>query len=158
MTCFASECLKRPSPCEGRPRIYLKHILRCIARIEEYTAGGRESFFASHLIQDGVIRNLQTLAESSQHLREAVRASQPSVDWKGLAGFRNVLVHDYLGIDLELVYRAVDQDVPKLKVASGAALLALDHPEVEARGRITRRCTRRRPPTLGRIHAYPTHT
>jgi uncharacterized protein with HEPN domain len=84
-------------------RIYLKHILRCIARIEEYTAGGRESFFASHLIQDGVLRNLQTLAE--------------------------VLVHDYLGVDLELVYRAVDQDVPKLKVACEAALPALDHSE-----------------------------
>jgi uncharacterized protein with HEPN domain len=74
-------------------RVYLKHILRCIARIEEYTAGGRESFFASHLIQDGVIRNLQTLAESSQHLSEGVKASQSSVDWKGLAGFRHVLVH-----------------------------------------------------------------
>ena len=110
-------------------RVYLKHILRCIARIEEYTAGGRESFFASHLIQDGVLRNLQTLAESSQHLSEAVKASQPSVDWKGLAGFRNVLVHDYLGIDLEHVYRAVDQDVPKLKIACEAALPALDNPE-----------------------------
>ena len=49
-------------------RVYLKHLLRCIARIQEYTAGGRESFFASPLIQDGVIRNLQTLAEASQHL------------------------------------------------------------------------------------------
>jgi uncharacterized protein with HEPN domain len=67
--------------------------LRCIARIQEYTAGGRESFLASHLIQDGVIRNLQTLAESSQQLTEGVKASQLSVDWKGLAGFRNVLVH-----------------------------------------------------------------
>jgi len=65
-------------------RIYLKHILRCIARIEEYTAGGRESFFASHLIQDGVIRNLQTLAGSSQQLSESVKASQPSIDWKGV--------------------------------------------------------------------------
>ena len=75
-------------------------------------AGGRESFFASHLIQDGVIRNLQTLAESSQHLGEGVKASQSSVDWKGLAGFRNVLVHDYLGIDLELVYRASNRTFP----------------------------------------------
>ena len=107
-------------------RVYLKHILRCIARIEEYTAGGRESFFASHLIQDGVIRNLQTLAESSSHLSEGVKAPQSSVDWKGLAGFRNVLVHDYLGIDLELVYRAVDEDVPKLKVACEAALQTLE--------------------------------
>lgn len=110
-------------------RVYLKHILRCIARVEEYTTGGRAGFFASHLLQDGVIRNLQTLAESSRHLSDAVKASQPSVDWKGLAGFRNVLVHDYLGVDLELVYRAVEQDVPSLKRACEAALAALDQPE-----------------------------
>ena len=78
-------------------RISLKHILRCIARIEEYTTGGRDSVFSSHLIHDGVIRNPQTLAESSQHLSQGVKASQSSVDWKGLAGFRNVLVHDCNG-------------------------------------------------------------
>ena len=109
--------------------VYLKHVLRCIARIQEYTAGGRERFVASPLIQDGVIRNLQTLAESSQHLSEGIRTAHPSVDWKGLAGFRNVLVHDYLGVDLELVYRAVERDVPKLKVACEAALSVLEHPE-----------------------------
>jgi uncharacterized protein with HEPN domain len=109
-------------------RVYLKHILRCIARIEEYTAAGRESFLSSHLIQDGVIRNLQTLAESSQRLSEQTRMSQPSVDWKSLAGFRNVLVHDYLGVDLEYVYRAVEQDVPRLKRACESALQGLEHP------------------------------
>lgn len=103
--------------------------MRCITRIEEYTAGGPESFFASYLIQDGVIRNLQTLAESSQHLSAGVKALQSSVDWKGLAGLRNVLVHDYLGIDLELVYRAVEQDVPTLKLACEAALSALEKAE-----------------------------
>jgi uncharacterized protein with HEPN domain len=66
------------------------------------------------------------LAESSQHLSEGVKASQSPVDWKGLAGFRNVLVHDYLGIDLDLVYRAVDEDVPKLKLACEAALQTLE--------------------------------
>jgi len=60
-------------------RIYLKHILRCIARIEEYTAGGRESFFASHLIQDGVIRNLQTLAESIWRMRHGSTGFRMSV-------------------------------------------------------------------------------
>jgi uncharacterized protein with HEPN domain len=108
-------------------RVYLKHILRCIARIEEYTAAGRESFFSSHLIQDGVIRNLQTLAESSQRLSEGIRVSHPAVDWKGLAGFRNVLVHDYLGVDLEYVYRAVEQDVLRLKLACESALQGLEH-------------------------------
>ena len=69
-------------------RVYLQHILRCISRIEEYTATGRESFFSSHLIQDGVIRNLQTVAESSQRLSEGIKVSHPAVDWKGLTGFR----------------------------------------------------------------------
>jgi uncharacterized protein with HEPN domain len=54
-------------------RVYLRHILRCIARIEEYTAAGRESFFSSHLIQDGAIRNLQILAESSQGCESALQ-------------------------------------------------------------------------------------
>ncbi len=76
-----------------------------------------------------MIRNLQTLAESSQHLSDGVKASQASVDWKGLAGFRNVLVHDYLGVDLDLVYRAVEQDLPELKRACEAALADLDRPE-----------------------------
>ena len=102
--------------------VYLQHVLRCIARIEEYAAAGRESFFSSPLIQDGVIRNLQTLAESGQRLSEAIKDTYPEVDWKGLAGFRNVLVHDYLGVDLELVYRAVEQDVPRLKRACTDAL------------------------------------
>ena len=75
-------------------RVYLAHILRCISRIEEYTIEGQEKFFSSHLVQDGVIRNLQTLAESSRRLSEGVKALHPAVDWKGLAGFRNVLVHD----------------------------------------------------------------
>ena len=48
---------------------------------------------------------------------------------EGAAGFRNLLVHDYLGVDLEHVYRAVEQDVPKLKLACEAALRALEHPE-----------------------------
>jgi uncharacterized protein with HEPN domain len=78
-------------------------------------------FFASPLVPDGVIRNLQTLAESSRRLGDVVKASYPDVDWPGLAGFRNVLVHDYLGVDLDLVYRAVEHDLPRLKKACEAA-------------------------------------
>jgi uncharacterized protein with HEPN domain len=102
--------------------VYLQHVLRCIARIEAYAGAGRETFFSSSLVQDGVIRNLQTLAESGQRLSESVKDTYPEVDWKGLAGFRNVLVHDYLGVDLELVYRVVEQDVPRLKRACTDAL------------------------------------
>lgn len=114
-------------------RVYLRHILRCISRIEEYTVAGRESFFASSLIQDGVIRNLQTLAESTQRVSNRVTSVRPDIDWKALAGFRNVLVHDYLGVDLEYVYRAVEQNVPELKRACEAMLQDLDKPQLGSR-------------------------
>jgi uncharacterized protein with HEPN domain len=85
-------------------RVYIGHILRCISRIEEYTVEGRDRFFSSYLIQDGVLRNLQVMAESTQRVSDSLRSQHPEVGWKALAGFRNVLVHDYLGVDLESVW------------------------------------------------------
>ena len=99
-------------------RVYLKHILRCISRIEEYAAGGPEGFFSSHLVQDATLRNLQTMAESTQHLSSRLKARHPQVEWKALSGFRNVLVHDYLGVDLEYVYQAIEEQLPSLKAAA----------------------------------------
>jgi uncharacterized protein with HEPN domain len=98
-------------------RVYLRHILRCISRIEEYVAGGAEAFSSSRLVQDAVLRNLQTMAESTQRLSSAAKSRRPEVDWAALAGLRNVLVHDYLGVDLDQIQRAILQDMPRLKVA-----------------------------------------
>ena len=95
--------------------VYLTHILTCIGRIEENVAGGRDAFFASHTLQDAVLRNLQTMAESTQRLSAEGKAARPQVDWRALSGFRNVLVHNYLGIDLDQVWATVQRDVPELK-------------------------------------------
>ena len=95
----------------------LEHIRRRIARIEEYTNGERSRFYDSHLVQDAVIRNLQTIAESTQRLSDGIRATEPEVPWRAIAGFRNVLVHDYFEIDLEVVWSVVDQDLPTLVAA-----------------------------------------
>jgi uncharacterized protein with HEPN domain len=96
-------------------RVYLLHILERIRRIEEDTVGGRESFLSSHTLQDAVLRNLQTMAESTQRLSEALQASHPEIEWRRIAAFRNVLVHDYLGIDIERVWEIIQRDVPELK-------------------------------------------
>jgi uncharacterized protein with HEPN domain len=98
-------------------RVYLRHILRCGRRIEEYTRGGRSAFLASPLLQDATLRNLQTMAESTQRLDESLKARHQEVDWPALAGFRNVLVHDYLGIDLERVYDSIEEHLPGLLIA-----------------------------------------
>ena len=94
--------------------VYLQHVLRCIRRIEEYTSRGRDAFLASPLVQDATLRNLQTLAESTQRLSESLKVKHKEVDWQALSGFRNVLVHDYLGIDLERVFDSIENHLPGL--------------------------------------------
>ncbi|MBW2059970.1 MAG: DUF86 domain-containing protein [Deltaproteobacteria bacterium] len=96
-------------------RLYLLHILESINRIEQYTAEGKETFFQDVKTQDAVLRNLQVLAESTQHLSDHLKASHPDVPWRAIAGLRNVLVHDYLGIKLETVWRTIETDLLDLK-------------------------------------------
>jgi uncharacterized protein with HEPN domain len=102
--------------------IYLRHILECIRRAEENTAGGYDAFMASHTLQDAVLRNLQTMAESTQRLSETVKSAYPAVEWRAISGFRNVIVHNYLGIDLDQIWTIIQQDVPTLKAAALAHL------------------------------------
>lgn len=73
-----------------------------------------------------MIRNLQTMAESSQRLSQDRKSLRPEVDWKALSGFRNVLVHNYMGVDLEYVYQAIVRDMPRLKLACIEILKTLD--------------------------------
>ena len=96
--------------------VYLQHVLECIARIEQYTKAGRNEFMASTLIQDGVVRNLQTLGQSVLKLSEALRSAHPEVNWKSIIGLRNVLVHDYLGVSMVRIWEIVECDLPDLKL------------------------------------------
>ena len=96
-------------------RLYLVHVLECIDRIERYTAKGKKAFMADERTQDAVLRNLQVLSESTQRLSANLKADHPEVDWRGISGFRNVLVHDYLGINLIRVWEIVEGDLSDLK-------------------------------------------
>jgi len=106
-------------------RLYLIHIAECIDRIEQYTGGGKDDYMNSTLIQDAVTRNLQILAESSQRVSDSLKASHTDVPWRDIAGFRNVLVHQYLGVDLDYVWRVVEDDLPALKQQIHAMLREL---------------------------------
>ena len=98
-------------------RVLLTHMRDCLDRILEYTNAERSRFDASRLVQDAVIRNLQTLAESSQRLSSEIKGTEPQIPWRELAGFRNVIVHGYLGVDLGAVWLVVEQDLPALTAA-----------------------------------------
>lgn len=96
-------------------RLYLLHISECIAWIEEFSVDGREVFLKDRKTQDAVLRNLQTLAESTQRLSDSVKDAYPEINWRGIAGFRNFLVHDYLGLDLLRIWEIVEEFLPDLK-------------------------------------------
>ncbi|MCK4303413.1 MAG: DUF86 domain-containing protein [Candidatus Eisenbacteria sp.] len=98
-------------------KVYLRQILEMIRRVEENSRQGKDAFMASHTLQDAVLRNLHTMTETSQRLSDRLKASHPDVEWARIAAFRNVLVHDYLGIDLVLVWNIIQNDVPQLKNA-----------------------------------------
>jgi uncharacterized protein with HEPN domain len=90
-----------------------------------YTAEGKDFFFADPKTQDAVIRNLQTLAESTQRISSSLRKSHSEINWRNIAGFRNVAVHDYLGLDLKQIWIIVENDLPQLKDQIAAILKEL---------------------------------
>jgi uncharacterized protein with HEPN domain len=89
----------------------------CINRVNKYTTGGRDEFMSQSLIQDAVVRNLQVMAESSKRISDERKNRHLEVDWQEISGFRNILVHDYLGVDLELVWNIVINELPGLEMA-----------------------------------------
>ncbi|MDQ3704705.1 MAG: DUF86 domain-containing protein [Chloroflexota bacterium] len=95
--------------------LYLIHIDECIRRIESYTEVGRDAFLTSTLIQDAVLRNLQTLGESARRISTELKLAHPDAEWAGVSGFRNVLVHDYMELNMERVWEVIVNDLPTFK-------------------------------------------
>jgi uncharacterized protein with HEPN domain len=97
--------------------VYLDHILECLRRLEEIVAAGRDTFMSSYLHQDAALRNLQTMAESTQRLSDKVKLRQPQIEWQEIAAFRNVLTHDCVGIQLDVVWIILTDKLPSLREA-----------------------------------------
>jgi len=110
-------------------RVYLEHIRDALTRIAVYTSEGEARFFVETIIQDAVLRNLQTLAEATQRLSEDRKARFLLIDWRAMAGFRNVIVHNYLGINVARIWQIVAADLPPLRQAIDAMLAELDAQE-----------------------------
>lgn len=95
---------------------YLRHILDAISRIESYLAGvDREAFDSTPLLQDGVIRQLQIVGEAVKRLSPELRGRTPGVPWRQIAGMRDKITHDYMGVDLEAVWLTATEDLGPLK-------------------------------------------
>lgn len=96
--------------------VYLHHIHDAITRIEEYTNGvDRFTFLNESLIQDGVIRQIEIIGEAVKHLSKPFKESYPNIPWQDIAGMRDQLIHEYFGIEMEIVWNTITDDIPSFK-------------------------------------------
>jgi uncharacterized protein with HEPN domain len=95
-------------------RLYLHHMLERCQRILRFIRPGKEAFLVSEELQDAVIRNLEVIGEAGKQVSAASRARMPLLDWKSICGMRDVLIHDYIGVDLDEVWNVAAFQIPKL--------------------------------------------
>ena len=113
------------------PRVYLAHILECARKIERYTSSGEKEFLTDTMLQDAVIRNFEIIGEAAKRVPETYRRTHPKIPWRLMAGFRDVLIHAYEGVDLKRVWRIVRHDLPVVKEAIEKILPPLEELEKE---------------------------
>jgi uncharacterized protein with HEPN domain len=96
-------------------RLYLLHMLERRQRITRFIAQGRETFMASEELQDAVIRNVEVIGEAAKRVSAETRGGLSSLDWKAICGMRDVLIHDYIGVDLDEVWSVASSRIPELQ-------------------------------------------
>jgi uncharacterized protein with HEPN domain len=96
--------------------LYLRHILDAIRQVESYTAEiDRDAFEVDRMRQDAVVRQIEIIGEASRNLSEAFRDEHDSIPWPDIIGMRNRVAHDYMSVDMDIVWEVVHHDLPRLK-------------------------------------------
>lgn len=96
-------------------QVYLKHILDAIELIESYVSVGHDVFMSTSHWQDATIRQLEIIGEATKRLSQDLRNQYSQVPWRRIAGLRDILIHNYMGVDLVTVWGITQKDIPFLK-------------------------------------------
>ena len=95
---------------------YIDHILDCIRKINEFSKElSLKEFRKNELVQDGVIRNIEIIGEASKKISSDTKQTYYKIPWKEIAGMRDKLIHDYLGVDVDVVWKTIKTDIPVLE-------------------------------------------
>ena len=96
--------------------LFIEDILDAIRKIEMYVAKlSFEEFSNNSMAIDAIIRNFEVIGEASKNIPKRIKEKYPNVEWKEATGFRNVLIHNYFGIDVESVWDTLNNNIPILK-------------------------------------------
>lgn len=95
---------------------YIDHILDCIRKINEFSNGfSLNEFLTNELVQDAIIRNIEIIGEASKKISNETKHTYNDIPWKEIAVMRDKLVHDYLGVDVNVVWKTIKEDIPTLE-------------------------------------------
>ena len=95
----------------------LEDILICMGKIQRYVAGVTyEQFKNDSKTQDAIIRNIEIIGEAVKRLSVTIRTKYPNIPWKEIAGTRDRLIHDYFGVNIDIIWEIATMDIPKLKL------------------------------------------
>jgi uncharacterized protein with HEPN domain len=96
--------------------VFIKHILESIVLIEEYIYNiSNDDFIKSRQIQDAVMRRLEIIGEATKNIPDGFKKEYPDIPWREIAGMRDILIHNYFGVDLELTWTTIKENLPDLK-------------------------------------------
>lgn len=96
------------------PSVYLEDILSAVVRIGSYAKKGKRKFFSDTMLQDAIIRQISIVGEAASKLPKSLRDRSADTPWKQIIGMRNIVIHDYSEIDLDVIWNTVEQELPLL--------------------------------------------
>ncbi len=104
-------------------RLYLQDIRESFIAIEEYTQKITEKeFYSSRQVQDAVIRRLEIIGEAAKNVPQEIKLKNKTIEWKKVSGLRDILIHEYFGVDIDILWDIIQNKLPGLKTETSAIL------------------------------------